>query len=202
MNDKVSKYVKGIVTIANFDIHGYSMEARWGNPDYDCSSLVISVIEESGIPVRSNGATYTGNMYDAFIKSGFKDVTAKVNKETGDGLQVGDVLLNHVHHTEIYTSPGTVTGAHWDYDGKEGDSSGLEICSKPYYNYPWDCVLRYGEDEPVKNYSYSLEEVQLALQCINGDFGTGDERKKAIKEKGFKYAKIQNLINNIIAFVW
>lgn len=194
-----------MVIIANNDSHGYSMESRWGSPDYDCSSLVISVVQESGIPVKDNGATYTGNMYDAFIESGFKDVTESVNRVTGDGLKTGDILLNMVHHTEMYTSPGTVTGAHWDYDGKPGDGSGLEICSRKYYNYPWDVVLRYPDDKPNDSetaYTYSVDEVQLALECINGEYGTGETRKKAVSDKGYYYPKIQSLINNIIAFVW
>ena len=32
---------------------------------------------------------------------------------------------------------GTVTG------GQTGDQTGREIYTRGYYNYPWDCVLRY-----------------------------------------------------------
>lgn len=61
--------------IATDDSHGYSQDSRWGNPDYDCSSLVIQAWEQAGVPVKTAGATYTGNMYNIFLKWGFKDVT-------------------------------------------------------------------------------------------------------------------------------
>ena len=92
--------------IANDDSHGYSQDSRWGTPDYDCSSLVISSWEQAGVPVKTAGATYTGNMYNIFIKNGFIDVTDQINLNTGAGLIRGDVLLNHVHHTAMYCGNG------------------------------------------------------------------------------------------------
>ena len=80
--------------------HGYDQVYRWGEKgDYDCSSAVIYAWESAGVPVKSNGATYTGNMYNVFLACGFKDVTSSVNLSTGAGLQRGDVLLNHNNHT-------------------------------------------------------------------------------------------------------
>ena len=61
------------VAIANDPSNGYDQINRWG-PNYDCSSLVISVFESVGIPVRAKGATYTGNMKAAFKKCGFVEV--------------------------------------------------------------------------------------------------------------------------------
>ena len=59
---KVEAYVEKALSIANDNTHGYSQVNRWGK-DYDCSSLVITVVENAGIPVKSKvGATYTGNM--------------------------------------------------------------------------------------------------------------------------------------------
>ena len=75
--------------------HGYSQQNRWGSPDYDCSSLVIRAYQKAGVPVETNGASYTGNMYSVFTKSGFKDVTKKCNLATGSGMKRGDVLLYH-----------------------------------------------------------------------------------------------------------
>ncbi len=141
-------------------------------------------------------------MYDAFIKAGFIDVTRDVNRANGAGMQVGDILLNHVHHTEIYTSSGKVTGAHWDYDGKTGDSSGKEICTQNYYNYPWDCVLRFPDSITDNSLQYSLEEIVTALECINGVHGTGDKRRESVTIKGFDYDKVQALVNRIIGYVW
>lgn len=146
---KVENYTQQAINIANDNRHGYSQYNRWGNPDYDCSSLVITVIQNSGVPVKTNGATYTGNMYNAFIKSGFTDVTNTVNLTTGQGLQRGDILLNVVNHTEIYIGGGKNVGARGSetntIHGVGGDQTGREILVGNYYNYPWNYVLRYKE---------------------------------------------------------
>lgn len=64
------EYTKKAEEIAADDRHGYDQINRFG-PDFDCSSLVCYVVESVGIPVRQNGASYTGNMRAAFIKCGF-----------------------------------------------------------------------------------------------------------------------------------
>lgn len=148
---KIDNYVNEIIRIANDNRHGYSQYNRWGNPDYDCSSLVITVTQNAGIPTKTYGATYTGNMYRAFLKAGFKDVTYSINLNTGAGLQKGDVLLNVNYHTEIYIGGGKTAGAKIDEYGdivgrNKGDQTGREICVGWYYNYPWTHVLRYVGD--------------------------------------------------------
>ena len=133
--------------LAADDSHGYSQDNRWG-VDYDCSSAVIQMYEDAGAPVKTAGATYTGNMRDVFLRCGFTDVTDMVNLANGDGMKRGDVLLNEVHHTAMYLGDGMIAhasanengGAH---GGKPGDQTGKEICKRTYYNYPWDCVLRH-----------------------------------------------------------
>lgn len=129
------------------DTHGYDQTNRWG-ADYDCSSFVISAYKAAGVPLS---CTYTGNMRGDMLRNGFADVTASVNLTNGAGLQGGDVLLNHKHHTALYcggdkivqasiNERGTTTG------GATGDQTGKEIYTRSYYNYPWDCVLRYAGD--------------------------------------------------------
>lgn len=125
------------------NMHGYSQADRWG-PDYDCSSFVITAWEQAGVPVKTAGATYTGNMYDVFVRCGFQDVTGSVDLATGAGMQAGDVLLNHQRHTATYIGNGQLVHAR-SSEGTiiQGDQSGNEIRVQPYYNGPWDCVLRY-----------------------------------------------------------
>lgn len=151
---KVSDAVAYMVKVANDPKHGYSQTNRWGNPDtwsdYDCSSLVISAYQAAGVPVKDKGATYTGNMYNAFTACGFKDVTSKINLATGSGLIAGDVLLNHADHTAMMISTTQLVQASIDENGgimggKVGDQTGYEIHTRGYYNYPWNCVLRYPE---------------------------------------------------------
>lgn len=129
---------------ANDNTHGYSQANRWG-PDYDCSSSVIQAWQNAGVLVKSRGATYTGNMYSVFLSCGFKDVTSSCNLSTGAGMQRGDVLLNHVHHTAMYCGNGKEVEARGASFGSAapGDLTGDEFAIISYRNYPWNCVLRY-----------------------------------------------------------
>lgn len=128
--------------------HGYDQTSRWGN-DYDCSSFLISVWEAVGVPVKSNGATYTGNMRSVFTRCGF--VIAPVDEwdlTIGAQLEAGDVLLNDANHTAMYIGNGQLVQASANEfggvtGGRTGDQTGAEIAVKRYYNFPWDCVLRY-----------------------------------------------------------
>ncbi len=132
------------------DSHGYDQTNRWG-ADYDCSSFVISAYKAAGVPLE---CTYTGDMRGDMLRRGFADVTASVNLSNGAGIQAGDVLLNYARHTALalgggrivqasINERGTVTG------GTPGDQTGREIYERTYYNYPWDCVLRYVGDGAV-----------------------------------------------------
>ena len=144
----VESAVSWMINLANDSSHGYDQIYRWGERgDFDCSSAVITAYQEAGIPVKTAGATYTGNMKRAFMKCGFSDVTDRIDLSSGAGLQRGDVLLNEVHHTAMYIGDGleveasinergTATG------GQPGDQTDREILIRSYRNYPWDCVLR------------------------------------------------------------
>lgn len=163
----VESAVQWAIGIAEDDSHGYSQasDVRWGNPDYDCSSLVISAYDQAfklagqtSTP-KTNGASYTGDMKAAFLASGFTDVTSTVNQTTGDGLVRGDVLLNIAHHTAMYIgeykgvsnlivqASSSETGGKY---GSPGDQTGGEIKIKAYSRYSnggWDVVLRLSDGD-------------------------------------------------------
>lgn len=149
----ISTAVNWAISIAHDDRHGYDMNRQKG--DYDCSSFLIEAYERAGVPVKEAGASFTGNMREAFKKCGFIEVPISSRKK-------GDILLNEKHHTAMMINDydivhasinekGTTTG------GQVGDQTGKEICIRPYYNhkYGWDCCLRYNGTEtptiaPVK----------------------------------------------------
>ena len=162
-SDTIRRAVEWAVDIANDDTHGYDQINRDG-PDYDCSSLLIHAWENAGVPVMEHGANYTGDMYDAFIQCGFKDVTSQVNCETGNGIEYGDVLLNVIYHTAMSIGNGNIVQASMNEfndtkGGQTGDQTGKEIYTRSYYNYVpggWDYVLRYpggGTTPPPKKVS-------------------------------------------------
>lgn len=135
--------------IAADDTHGYDQTNRWG-ADYDCSSFVISAYKAAGVPLE---CTYTGDMRGDMLRRGFIDVTATCNLSTGAGVAAGDVLLNYARHTALALGGGRIVQASINElgtvtNGMPGDQTAREIYERTYYNYPWDCVLRYaGTDD-------------------------------------------------------
>jgi len=160
MNSITQKAIDFAVAIAKDNSHGYDQGKRDGKPDFDCSAFMIMAYEQAGVKVKAAGATYTGNMKKAFLKSGFTDVVKSVNLRTADGMQPGDVLLREGKHTAMYlgnkqivhaaiNEKGKITG------GKPGDQTGKEIWVRSYYNHPWNAVLRYGE-MTVKDFQWAF----------------------------------------------
>ena len=149
---KAEKATQWMEQIAADKSHGYSQQNRWG-PDYDCSSLTIQAYENAGVPVKTKGATYTGNMYNVFLRCGFSDVTKKCNLTTCKGMKRGDVLLNHVHHVAVYVGNNKIVHARGQsYGSSAPGDQGQEIAITAYYNYPWNAVLRL-TSETVQNVS-------------------------------------------------
>lgn len=196
---KIETYVQNAINIANDNTHGYSQVNRWGK-DYDCSSLVIIVVESAGIPVKSKGgATYTGNMLSAFKKCGFTDVTSSVNLATGAGLVRGDILLNRTHHTEIYIGNGKNVGAHMSetggVTGRPGDQTGKEICTNAYYNYPWTNVLRYTAEATT---AVKKDVDTIAREVIAGKWGNGAARVQKLRRAGYNPTEVQKRVNELL----
>lgn len=136
----ISTFISNALAIANDNSHGYSMVNRWG-PDYDCSSFVITCLKQAGF--ETGGATYSGNMVSNLTAHGFTYIpSSKIDLSTSASLQAGDILMAS-GHTEIYIGNGKRVGAHRNYDGKTGDSSGNEINVLDYSRGSWYGILRY-----------------------------------------------------------
>ena len=138
---KVESMLTWAIKIANDNSHGYNWNYlnRLG-PDYDCSSLVCAAAKQAGFNVRADLTTYT--MRTNFVAAGFTWIPWSQIGSTAN-LKRGDILLNEAAHTEIYLGNNQNVGAHWDYDGKRGDSSGKEISVGNYWFDNWNGVLRY-----------------------------------------------------------
>ena len=127
---------------------GYSQYDRWnfnaaaGN--CDCSSLVIHCLQEAGFD--TGDATYTGNLSANLTARGWTRVA-------NDGQpQAGDILLNDADHVAVYLGGGMLAQASISENntiaGNAGDQTGWETNVSRYYDYPWNCYLRYtGESE-------------------------------------------------------
>ena len=141
----IKKAVEWAVNIANDDSHQYSNDSRWG-PNYDCSSFVISAWQNAGVSVKSHGATSTANMVKVFLGNNFEDVTSKVNLDSGEGLKIGDVLVNENGEGREINTGHTVMVQSSYPDLKivaaNGHSSGINA-NRDYYNLPYTYVLRY-----------------------------------------------------------
>lgn len=163
---KVENALLWMINTANDDSHGYDQIYRWGD-DYDCSSAVITAWEQAGVPVKTKGATYTGNMLSVFLKCGFKivkisdrkrgDVLLAHNNKTGKGHTAMCVDYNNIVHASI-NEKGTATG------GKKGDQTGKEFCIRSYYSKPWDYCLRY--DEPESHSKLNENEAKLIISRL------------------------------------
>lgn len=148
----IDNAVTWALRIAADDTHGYDQTNRWG-ADYDCSSFVISAYKAAGVPLE---CTYTGDMRGDMLRRGFIDVTSTINLSNGAGIAAGDVLLNYTRHTALALGSGRIVQASINErgtvtNGLPGDQTGREIYERTYYNYPWDCVLRYVGDGNAAN---------------------------------------------------
>lgn len=152
LDPRVEAAIQWAVNIAEDDRHGYSQANRNG-PDYDCSSLVSSAFKNGGFPV--SGSLSTSTMSTPFMRAGFTRY-----KKGAVTIQRGDILLKPGSHVELYLGDDTCVGAHSNYDGRTGDSSGKEIavrnikncsfCRNKGYTY----VLRFISEEVIASYDF------------------------------------------------
>lgn len=197
MPNKINLAVAWALDIARDNSHGYDQINRWG-PDYDCSSLVIAALEQAGIPAKTSGATYTGNMRRVLLALGFIDVTSQVTLKTGAGIQYGDVLLHDQNHTAFALGNNQLVHASRNEQGKAvggqtGDQDAKEIVTRDYYNYPWQIVLRYPEDNTDKK---SIDVI--AQEVIDQKWDNGDARKAKLAAAGYDYDTVQARVNQIL----
>ncbi len=118
--------------------------------DYDCATFVNAALAYSGMGEDFMKATVKPSpvvrgVRDRMKKNGWKKVTVKhkykkngktkyyYTKPTVKQLKRGDILVNTSCHIQMHVGDGYDVGAHNNYDGKTGDSSGREVS----VNYTW-----------------------------------------------------------------
>ena len=127
--------------------------------DYDCASFVTAALAHSGMGddfVRAcKKPPIVGGVVTLLKQNDWKLVKVNGKKPSISQLKRGDILVNPSYHIEIYDGDGMDVGAHWDWDGKTGDSSGQEINIRPTskFSHGYTAVYRYYGDieDDLKN---------------------------------------------------
>jgi len=143
----IQKFIEAMRWAADSDKVGYDQNQRttvefYSNRDTesDCSWLTIAALRYAGFD--TGNATYTGNMSEELCARGWKRIANDGNP------QVGDILLNDKDHVAVYIGDGMLAQASIDEHGniaggQAGDQTGDEVNVRSYYNYPWNCYLRW-----------------------------------------------------------
>lgn len=183
----IKKSVDWIKAVANDDRHGYDQHHRNG-PDYDCSSLVATALQNGGFHVSPK--SWTGNLKTQLMQEGFTICAAP--------WKAGDIHLNYAHHVAMSINENEIIEASVNEKGgitggQTGDQTGKEISIKPYYEYRhgWDCHLR----APVKSTIDAIVLLQVAIMTCEGRYGDNPERRERLKCAGFDPDMVQDVIN-------
>lgn len=182
----ITKAVEWVVKIANDPAHGYAQDKREG-PDYDCSSLIATALNQAGFDIKTD--SYTGNLYSRLTKIGFKKCTAP--------WQRGDIHLKVKQHVVMSISPDKIVHARSNEfggikNGKPGDQTGREIMVDDYYeiNGGWDYHLRYNNRS-----THNSTVKDVVDDVISGSWGSGSTRKHQLRSAGYNYHKVQLEVN-------
>lgn len=175
----ITKFCDAMRWAADSDKPGYSQSDRYSlTPDKfftdvltntDCSALTIAALQYAGFD--TGWASYTGNMSDALCANGWLRLPNDGNP------QRGDILLNDADHVAVWLGDclaqasigegGLVSG------GARGDQTGWEVNTRDYYNYPWNCYLRWPYEDDESEDEMGIYDVhESAAKEIGGSDGS------------------------------
>lgn len=135
-----NKFVKSLLELVNDSNACYSTSNRW-SPCYDNTSSIITALKQAGYDTAN--ATSINDIKVKLMQAGWEehpviDVTY---------LIAGDIVIADGSRAEVYVGNGNLASFR----------SAGDIGVKPYYDYPWSCVLRnrlvneYSEDYGLYN---------------------------------------------------
>jgi hypothetical protein len=183
---------------------GYDQTDRWNlknGGSVDCSSFVISCLRIAGFD--TGAASVTQDMRSELTALGWV-------VEPNDGKpQPGDILLADSAHTAAFLGDnllaeasqnenlGITGGEPGNQLGPQGPLGG-ETNVHSYYNFPWDCYLRFaeGDDMPLSD-----DDVKKIADHIFGRniWGKDDERDFAMTIRQIaKFANTDALVHAIV----
>lgn len=132
------------------DEHGYELGSRYWDWGTDCSGLVmIYVAVLLGISPSELAAMYP-NWSTRTMRKYMQELGFEVLPFSRSAMRRGDVLLKEIPgkigHTVIYKGWSRIYGAEADFDGKDGDGAGNEVCERSYYDNDYNYIIRFKED--------------------------------------------------------
>lgn len=158
---------------------------------FDCVCMVKSVLWGFDADPKKTygGALYASNgipdcTIDALYKSGSKHSTDMTD------IAVGEFLVLHSHHCGVYVGNGMVV------ECTPAWKNCVQVTKLTSRRWKKHCYLPYvkyeeGQDVPYPNKT----DAELAYMVIHGQFGNGDDRKKAL---GVRYRVVQDIVNQIL----
>jgi hypothetical protein len=183
---------------------GYDQIDRWNlvnGGSVDCSSFVIACLRIAGF--ETGNASFTGNMRSELTQLGW------VVEPNDNNPQPGDILLNDGDHTAVYLGDGLLAQASQNENfgitgGEPGNQLGPlgalggETNVHSYYNFPWDCYLRFaeGDDMPLTD-----DDVKKIVDHIfeRHIWGKDDERDFAATIRQIaRFANTDALVHAIV----
>lgn len=148
--------------VANNNTHGYSNdndERFFQNGEISSTGIVVNAYNQAGIPILDDwwktghkGMIVAGSgketdatleLPNLLLKYGFTDVTDEVDFVSGEGLEIGDVAMRDGFSAIVVSRDGSIVQACYDYDGKQGDSSGNEVSIVDGYSQNFSLVYRF-----------------------------------------------------------
>jgi hypothetical protein len=189
---------------------GYDQGQRWSylnldtkqiikNKECDCSSACggIAYIAGAKIKVGPDYTFYTGNFKDVMVKAGWTAIKCTNWKEA----RHGEFLLGPGH--VVYMRSDTrMLSAENDERGKaSGGKAGAQVNDEVYYrngyarSKGWTHRLVPPKEAGGSAPKPGKSVTQLAQEVLDGKYGNGDERKKAL---GSQYAAVQKEVNKLL----